>query len=131
MAIFTLLFLAMVWGFIKLVRLSRTAPVSKVVRQVVSLFDKAPADSKPTWSEDNLKKSQFFFLLNARCRTMGLNKDYTSFVLADKQQHTNLIRFAAIAEQAGHSLEIQARAAAELISMMWEVESSRENLFSE
>ncbi|WP_433977631.1 hypothetical protein [Erwinia sp. E_sp_B01_9] len=42
-----------------------------------------------------------------------------------------MIRFAAIAEQAGHSLEIQARAAAELISMMWEVESSRENLFSE
>lgn len=129
MAIFTLLFLAMVWGFVKFVKIFRTVPVSYVVNQVVSLFDKTPADLVPTWIKDNIQKSQFLFVVNARCKAIGLNKDYINFILLDQHHKTALLRFAATAEQAGHSLEMQARASAEFISMMWEVETSRENLF--
>lgn len=130
MTIFALLFLAMAWGFVKLVKIFRTVPVSYVVKQVVSLFDKTPADLAPTWIKDNIQKSQFYFIVNTRCKAMSLNNDYINFVVLDQHHQTALLRFAATAEQAGYSLEMQARASAEFISMMWEVETSRENLFT-
>lgn len=129
MTIFALLFIAMAWGFIKIYKLSRTVTASHVARQVIALFDKTPAGDNPTWINSSIHKNKFLFILHARCKNLGMDKDFLNFMLVDQHQFTTLIRFAAIAEQAGHSLEMQAGASAEYLSMMWQVETSRENLF--